>query len=111
MTHPFELHDLLARVAEMHGLTIADVRNPARLPAFVRARQEFYFLALLLTTRSTERIGAFLYTDRQLVLYGAARYARRHAKPMPRGLQYATTSYRWKHWSTWRSPPRRRRVA
>ncbi|MGZ3272420.1 MAG: helix-turn-helix domain-containing protein [Caulobacteraceae bacterium] len=93
---------IATKVAEHHGLTLADLKGPSRTQRISRVRHEAFFLCWLdrrfnaRSTRSLPAIGAFFGgRDHTTVLHGLRAYAWRYlqavaageAERFPEGLQ------------------------
>jgi chromosomal replication initiator protein len=69
--------EIARSVAERHGLTLADLKGPARSPTFARPRQEAMALIRQLTDHSLPKIGGFFNRDHTTVLHACRRHAER----------------------------------
>lgn len=77
---PITMAQILARVAEKHGLTVADLKGPRIAPRFSHPRQEAMHAMHAVGRWSLPQIGRFLGgRDHTTVLHGVRRHAQRIA--------------------------------
>ena len=76
------------KVAEAHGLTIADLESPDRRRKLAWARQEAYWLAKELTGMGDMAIGHWFNRDHTTLVYGIRAYKARQFGTVG-GMQHA----------------------
>lgn len=77
------LADIAAHVCAENGVTLQDLRSRRRSRRVVYVRQEFFYLARVMTEKSYPEIGRYTGHDHTTVIYGAKTHAERNGLPAP----------------------------
>jgi len=75
------MKDIAEQVCSKHGVTLADIRGPARPRRIARARHETFARIRRETAFSLPSIGRWFHKDHTTVLYGARKHETGSRRP------------------------------